>query len=178
MAPERYPRALVVLHLLLAALILFSLAMGMLSLASIPNGSPDKLFALRGHMVAGIAILLLMLVRLAVRLASPRPAPARTGIALADALAPLVHSAFYLVVVLMALSGIALAVQAGLPAIVFGGSGAPLPETFAGFAPRAVHGVLSRILLLLVALHVLGALYHQLVRRDRLLARMGLGKSR
>jgi cytochrome b561 len=177
MVPHRYHRALVVLHWLLAAMILFSLAMGMLSLVDIPNSSPDKLFALRGHMVAGIVILVLMLVRLAVRLATPRPAPAPTGIGLLDALAPLVHFAFYLVVVLMALSGIALAVQAGLPAIVFGGSGAPLPETFAGFTPRVVHGVLARILLVLVVLHVLGALYHQFVRRDQLLSRMKIGKA-
>jgi cytochrome b561 len=177
MNPERYSRVLVVLHWLLAAMILFSLAMGMLSLVNIPAASPDKLFALRGHMLAGIAILVLMLVRLAVRLTSARPAPARTGIALLDAAAPLVHFAFYLVVVLMALSGIALAVQAGLPAIVFGGSGAPLPETFVGFAPRTAHGVLSRILLALVVLHILGALYHQFVRRDRVLARMGIGKA-
>jgi len=173
----RYHPVLIVLHWLLAALILFSLAMGMLWLSEIPNASLDKLFALRGHMAAGIAILVLMLVRLAVRLGTRRPAPATIGNALLDRLAALVHYAFYAVVVLMAASGIALAVQAGLPDIVFFGSGAPLPESFGAFTPRKAHGLLARLLLALVALHVLAALYHQVVRRDRLLGRMGVGRA-
>ncbi len=75
----RYHPALVALHWLAAALILFSLAMGTLSLEKMPNSSPDKLFALRGHVVAGFAIFVLMLVRLAVRLSTPRPLPVSTG---------------------------------------------------------------------------------------------------
>src|SRR5690606_40316018 len=68
---------------------------------------------------------------------------------------------------ILAASGIALAVQAGLPDIVFGGVGA-LPESFAPFAPRAVHGALAWVLLALIAIHIVAALYHQLVRRDAL----------
>jgi cytochrome b561 len=160
----RYHRAVVVLHWLLAALLLFSLGMGMLSLSKIPNASPDKLFALRGHMVLGIAILVLTLARLVTVLRTPRPVSmglvSRAG-----------HVSLYAAVVLMAASGLALAAQAGLPAIVFGGHGA-LPESFAAFAPRAAHGVLAWILLFLVAVHILAALYHQLVRRDGLMGRM------
>ena len=76
----------------------------------------------------------------------------------------------------MAASGLALAVQAGLPDVLLGTSGMSLPQTLAGYAPRTVHGAPATMLLALVALHVLAALYHQLVRKDRLLARMGLGR--
>lgn len=164
----RYHPLLVALHWLLAALILFSLGMGMLSLKEIPNASPDKLFALRGHMVAGIAILALTLVRLVVLARTPRPAPASTASRIG-------HVSLYAAVVLMAASGIALAAQAGLRAIVFGGVGT-LPESFAAFTPRAVHGVLAWVLLALIAVHVLAALYHQFVRHDHLLRRMGFGR--
>jgi cytochrome b561 len=174
-SPARYHPALVALHWLAAALILFSLAMGTLSLKEIPNSSPDKLFALRGHMVLGIAILVLMAVRFAVRLGTRRPLPASSGNALLDRLAPLAHHGLYVLAVLMAASGIALAAQAGLPAIVFGGAGA-LPESFSAFTPRAVHGLLARLLLALIALHAAAALYHQFVRRDGLLRRMAFGK--
>lgn len=71
MAPARYHPALVALHWLLAALIVFSLMKGTFSLKEIPNASPDKLFALRGHMVLGVAILVLMAARFAVRLGTP-----------------------------------------------------------------------------------------------------------
>lgn len=174
----RYHPLLVGLHWLLALLILFALAMGTFSLKEIPNASPEKLFALRGHMIAGVAILALMLVRLGLRLWLPRPAPATTGNRFLDRLGVGVHYGFYLLVILMAASGIATAVQAGLPAIVFGGSGAPLPESFWVYRPRAVHGVIAKLLLALVALHVAAALYHQVVRRDRLFARMWFGPRR
>jgi cytochrome b561 len=177
MTVSRYHPALVALHWLLAALIAFSLVMGFFVLARMPNSSPDKLFALRGHMIAGIAILVLMLIRFGVRLGTRRPPPVPTGNPFFDRLAPLMHYTLYGAVALMAASGIALARQAGLPDIVFRGSGAPLPETFAAFGPRAVHGFLAWLLVGLVGLHLAAAGLHQLVLRDRLLSRMGIAKS-
>lgn len=159
----RYHRAVIVLHWLLAALVMFSLGMGMLSLTGIPNASPDKLFALRGHMVAGVAILVLTLVRLAVVVRTERP----PAVSLASRAG---HFSLYAAVVLMAASGIALAVQAGIPAAVFGGGA--LPASFDAYAPRAAHGVLAWVLLGLIAVHILAALYHQLVLRDDILRRM------
>lgn len=175
---RRYHPLLVVLHWLLAVLLVFALAMGTFSLKEIPNIAPEKLFALRGHMIAGIAILALMLVRLGVRLWLPRPPPATTGNRLLDRVAVGVHYGFYVLVILMAASGFATAVQAGLPAIVFGGSGAPLPESFWAYRPRVAHAVIAKLLIALAALHVAGAVYHQLVRRDGLIARMWFGRRR
>lgn len=40
---------------------------------------------------------------------------------------------------------------------------------------RTVHYVFSRVLMLVIALHIVGALYHTLVLRDGLLRRMLLG---
>lgn len=165
MTTEKYNRVLVALHWLLAALLVFALAMGTLSLRHIPNASPEKLFALRGHMVAGLAILALTLVRLAVHLGSAKPPRVSIGAALG-------HYGLYALVILMAASGIGIALATGLPDIVFGGSGAPLPETFAGIAPRAVHGIVAKLLMALIALHVVAALHHHFIRRDGLLRRM------
>jgi cytochrome b561 len=176
MKPARYHPALVTLHWLLAVVLLVALGMGTLSLQHMPNASPEKVDALRGHMIAGIAILILTVLRLVIRRATAHPAPATTGNPLLDRIGRGTHHALYLLVFLMALSGIATAVQAGLPGIVFGGSGAPLPANFDAFAPRAVHGVVAALLLALIALHVLAALYHQFVRRDGLIARMGFGR--
>jgi len=39
-----------------------------------------------------------------------------------------------------------------------------------------VHGIVAKLLMLAIALHVGAALFHQLVRKDRLLSRMGFGK--
>jgi cytochrome b561 len=173
--PSRYHPALVALHWLLAVLLLFMLGMGTFSLANMPNTAPEKLFALRGHMVFGLAVLVLTLARLALRLRTPRPAPAGSGHPLLDRLARMAHPALYALVILMAASGIALAAMAGLPGIVFGGAGS-LPESFSAFLPRTAHGVIAKLLLVLIGLHVAAALYHQLGRRDGLMSRMGFGR--
>jgi cytochrome b561 len=176
MQVSRYHPSLVILHWVMAALLLLALGMGTFSLTAIPNASPEKLFALRGHMVVGMLILVLMLARLVVRLSTARPPAASTGHRVLDRLAVLAHYAFYVLVFLMAGSGFAVALQAGLPGIVFGGSGAPLPESFTIFRPRIAHGVIARLLMALIVLHVVAALYHHFVRRDSLLSRMWFGR--
>jgi cytochrome b561 len=174
MTPKRYHSALVVLHWLLAIMLVVALTLGTLVLDAMPNSSPDKIGALQGHMVVGGLILVLMVVRLVVRVTTVHPAPASTGNALADRLAPLAHWALYMLVFAMAGSGITMSILVGLPDIVFGGEGR-LPEDFLHLVPRTVHGIVAKLLMLAIALHVLAALYHQLVRRDGLLARMGFG---
>ena len=175
MQPARYHGALVALHWLLALLLIAALAIGTFALKTVPNSSPDKIDALRVHMIAGGLILLLTLLRLAVRLKTAHPAPASTGYALLDRLAPATHWALYGLVLLMAGSGVAMSVLAGLPGIVFGGVGS-LPVNFDALPPRAVHGIVAKLLMLAIALHIAAALYHQFVRRDGLLARMGFGR--
>jgi cytochrome b561 len=177
MKSGRYHPLLVSLHWLLAIMIVFSLGMGMFALKEIANSSPDKILALRVHMIAGILILVFTLVRFAVRFIASRPDPATTGNGLLDKIAVITHYGLYLLVILMAASGTAMSLQAGLPAIVFGGSDTPLPESFAIYAPRLAHGVISKLLLALATLHALAALYHQFVRRDKLLSRMWFGRS-
>ena len=172
--PNRFHGALVALHWLLALLLIVALLMGTFALKTVPNSSPDKIPALQGHMMAGGLILLLTLARLLVRVKTAHPAPATTGNAMLDRLAPLTHWGLYVLVLLMAGSGVAMSVQAGLPGIVFGGVGS-LPLNFDALPPRAVHGIVAKLLILAVGLHIAAALYHQFVRRDGLLSRMGFG---
>lgn len=172
--PTRYHRALVALHWLLALMLSGALVMGTFALAPTPNSSPDKIGALQGHMTVGGLILLLTLIRLVVRLKTAHPAPATTGNTLFDRLAPLTHWGLYGLVLLMAVSGVAISVLAGLPDIVFGGVGV-LPLDFNSLLPRSVHGIVAKLLMLAIGLHIAAALYHQWVRRDGLLACMWLG---
>ena len=175
MQPKRYHRALVTLHWLLALMLIVALAMGTFVVKTVPNSSPDKIGALQGHMIGGGLILLLTVLRLAVRLKTDHPAPATTGKALLDRLAPATHWALYLLVLLMAGSGVAMSVLAGLPGIVFGGVGS-LPVNFDALPPRAVHGIVAKLLMLAISFHIAAALYHQFIRRDGLLSRMGFGQ--
>jgi cytochrome b561 len=85
------------------------------------------------------------------------------------------HRLFYGAVIVMAGSGIVMAVQTGLPEIVFGGHGT-LPADFWVYPLRTVHYLASRVLIGLIALHIAGALYHTFILRDRLLRRMVFGR--
>lgn len=171
----RYHPLLVALHWLIALLIIIALVFGSLRLTEIPNDDPEKLVALQAHMSIGIAILLLMLIRLITRIFSERPPHASSGIDLADKLGVATHWLFYVLVISMAVSGLVTASLAGLPSIVFGGSGEPLPEDFGIYPSRIVHGMLATLIALLLLLHVLAALYHQFFLKDHLFRRMWFG---
>ena len=174
----RYHPLLVALHWLTALLVIVALVFGSFRLTNIPNDDPEKLFALRAHMSIGIAVLFLMLARLIIRTFSEKPPHATTGNRIADRLGLFTHWLFYLPIIAMAASGLLTASMAGLPGIVFGGSGEPLPENFAIYPPRIVHGMLATLIALLLILHVLAALYHQLILKDRLFDRMWFGSRR
>jgi len=167
MSSLRYALSRIAVHWLVAALAVFLLLTGTLVLAELPN-TAQKLGNLRIHMLLGGIVALLVAVRLI--LARRHPAPAAALSARAG------HVALNLLLLLLAFSGVMLAVQSGAFAAVF--AGGALPEDFRQFMPRKVHGLAARALMALVALHVLAALWHQVVLRDGLLARMGLGRGK
>ena len=145
----RYNGLMVALHALLAVLIVLALLAGYFLVAATPNSEPRKLALLAVHMAGGMTIVALMALRFLVRLSTARPPVAPTGSRALDALAALTHYGFYLLILLMAATGLATAALSGVTRIVFGGANAPLPPTFAvypsatrtGFrrAPRDPH---------------------------------------
>lgn len=172
----RHHPLLVALHWLLAFLIIATLVGGFLVIAPMANTDPEKKRVLMFHMSFGMSIAALMLVRLVIRLVSARPAESATGHAALDGLVPFAHYAFYLLVVLMAGSGLATAILAGLNRSVFQGTGEPLPADFEAYPTFALHSTLALLLAALVVVHVLATAYHQVVKRDRLLRRMWFGR--
>ena len=173
---SRYHPFLVALHWLMALMVLVSLAMGGLVLAKLPPDSPLKMQGLGGHMAFGIAIGILLLVRLALRLRTEHPPNARTGSNFLDRLGTWTHWAFYALIAGMVLTGLASAIGAGLFPIVYGGTAEALPPELATLPQRAAHGLIALALTALIALHFAAALYHHFILKDGLLRRMWFGK--
>jgi cytochrome b561 len=171
---SRYHPLLVALHWILAVLIMAALTLGALVMVKIPNTSPMKFEALRSHMLGSTLILVLMLVRLIVRMRTRHPTAASAGHPLLDRLAWTSHRLLYGAVLGMAASGWLMALQSGLPGILF--DGGTLPADFWVYPIRTVHYLFSRMLMALIALHIIGALYHTLLLRDGLLKRMLFGR--
>ena len=127
------------------------------------------------HITLGLIVFVLTLLRIVWWLvADKRPPLPADEPRLQQIAARTVHYAFYAILLLMATSGImTLLLSGALPTILSGG---PVPD-FSALIPRVAHGVMSKILLLLFVGHVGAALWHQFVRHDHLLARMGVGRA-
>lgn len=167
----RYGSVAITIHWLTALLILALFATGLLAEGQAEAGA--KLALVRAHAPLGSAVLVLTLLRIVWWwVADRRPALPANQPEWQKFMAHAVHIALYVMIVLLAASGIATLVLSGaLPAII---AGTTLPD-FDTVLPRLVHGVASKLMLGLLALHIGAALYHQFIRRDRLLARMGVG---
>jgi cytochrome b561 len=174
-AMNRYHPLLVAIHWLVALMVIVALVMGSNVLAALPNDHPDKIFSLRGHMSIGIIVGGLMILRLVTRLRSTHPPKADTGHGLLNLAGAAAHWVLYILVFLMVASGIGISVSAGLPEIVFFGADTPLPESFDHLAPRAAHGVISKLLALTILAHIAGWAYHQFKLKDGLISRMWFG---
>ncbi len=168
----KYHPVIIALHWLLALAIIFMLLAGSLVLSETPNSDPEKLNGLAIHMGLGIGILLLTLIRLAVRLRTGAPEPLEGSTPKQEKIASITHVLLYLGVIAMGVSGVAIALSADLGNIVFFGSGQPLPKDFEDFLPFEVHEIVSSALIGLVALHVAAAVFHQHFIKDGIMSRM------
>lgn len=170
MTPTRYHPALVTLHWLLAFFLIGALVAGNFVLKPLSNLDPDKLISFRMHMGLGITILVLMIVRLVIRLRTAHPAPVYPAGDSMQMVATGMHWALYALAIGMSISGMAVSIGSGLGAAVWGDG--PMPLDFDGLAARRAHGVLSVLLMVAIGIHIAAALYHQLIRKDRIMRRM------
>lgn len=170
---KRYHPLQVTLHWLVVLLVIAAFVIGK-SMSGQPNDAA-KLTPLALHMAVGIITLLIIVYRFVMRQQLPKPEHVTAGNPLFDWVGKAVHYVLYLLVFLMAVSGVSLSIQAGLAPIVFGGSGA-LPVDFFDFTARMLHGFIAPALVLTVLLHVGAAFYHQFMLKDNLLSRMWYGK--
>ena len=155
-APKGYSTAQIALHwgvaLLILAQFVFSDAMSAAWRVFERGGTPDVTLMVRAHVIGGVAIMLFVLWRLVLRLRRGVPdAPA--GSPLMMAVGEWTHRLLYALMILLPISG-SLA-------------------WFGGYLPAGEgHQLLKVALLVLVALHVAAALFHQFFVKDHLLARM------
>ena len=175
-----YHPALVVLHWLTALLLAVTFGLGAWGLVRMPN-LPPKVLPLGVHMGLGVTLLVVTVVRFLVRLRTvPRQRLRRSSgqdqRPLLSRLARPVQTLLYLLTFLMALCGVGLALQAGLPGVLF--SASPLPADLFAFPLRDLHALLSILLLGLIVLHLLVWVHYQFLRGENALAWMWFAPGR
>jgi cytochrome b561 len=173
-SPERYGRIAIAIHWISAMLIIGLMIAGFRAAGMTDPAAKASL--LRIHAPIGTAVLVLTLARIGWWLfADRKPIDPPDVPRLQAVAAKAVHGLFYVSILGLAGSGIALMALSGAGAILFGNTPGPLPD-FWNYAPRYGHAGMARLMALLLLLHIGAALYHQLVRKDHLLARMGIGR--
>ncbi|MDD7910903.1 cytochrome b/b6 domain-containing protein [Pseudovibrio exalbescens] len=168
--PNQYGTVAVTLHWLSAAVIVALLTSGFLS--GYASSEVARKTILAAHVPMGLGILVLTVLRIGWWLVADRkPAPAQEGNALQNRLARIVHTLTYVLILFVCISGIGMMALTGAADVLFDVTAGPLPD-FTEVGPRAGHGLGVRLLMGLLALHVVAALYHHFLRKDQSLARM------
>jgi cytochrome b561 len=180
---QRYGRVAILLHWTIAALIIANI--GVAWYFNALHG-PAKMEPVLLHKSIGVSVLVLSIARLGWRLAVPPPALLAYVKGWEKGLAQAVHVGFYVIMLGLPLSGWAMVSASDLirlnPIVLFHlvpwptiAPLANLPHDQMKLAHRAftvAHGLLGKLTYLLILLHVAGALKHQFISRDDVVARM------
>lgn len=169
----QYSKRMVIVHWLSLALLIAAWLLGE-SLDEARHEGGATIAGYMAHALVGGVILLLTVARLSFRRKDGVPAP--LGNTPADKLATLTQSGIYLVLLVLTLSGMVIMVTSDVGKAVLTGDATLLPAKFHGIFAHEVHEVLVTGLIVLVTVHLLGALKHQFLMKDGLIDRMWLGK--
>jgi cytochrome b561 len=172
-APERYTSVAIILHWLIAAAVLFMIGLGW-AMDDIPKGTPERAYWFNLHKSIGTTIGVLAVLRLLWRLAHPAPRLPRSMPSWEVAAARINHALLYALLIAMPVVGFLASNFTKFGVKYFGIQVGPFFAENQALRDslQAVHGWLSYVLVVLVALHVLAALKHWLIDRDGVFQRM------
>lgn len=170
---KQYSKRMVIVHWLTLALLIAAWFLG----EELAESTDESMATLAGYLVhgaAGAAALLMTLSRLLFRRKDGTPAPVGNG--LMDKVATGIHHALYTVLFLLPVSGMMTVLTSDAGKALLAGDVSLLPKDggYEHVAAHEVHEVLVTVLIVLVAVHLLGAIKHQFIMKDGLMERMSL----
>lgn len=167
-----YPARSRLLHWSMAVLIISMLFLGLSMVESLAVWQP---VALNLHKSFGVLLLVMVIIRLVNKYLTPRPKLPKKLPKLQVTVAKLSHFALYAAMVLMPLSGWLMQSADARTVTVFNTFSLPQLidaniKAYSFF--REFHALMAWFLIFMIVTHVLAALYHGLIRQDRVLASM------
>lgn len=193
---SRYTKTAVILHWLIAIFIFLMFGLGWY-MADLPKEAPKQMaydlfdlgiytwnlatevsprtFYFNLHKSLGVIIMTLIALRIIWRVMHQPPAPLTSYKAWEKKLATGMHHLLYLLMVALPVSGIIMSAYSKFGLKFFGISliqgldNTPMREVF-----EEVHEVIGIVLLVVIAVHIAGALKHKIIDKDETLKRMSL----
>jgi cytochrome b561 len=167
----QYSKRMVIVHWLTLVLLIAAWYLGD-TLADATDESKATLAGYIVHIAVGGTVLLLTFFRFYFRSKDGIPAP--IGDTTMDKLAKGVHYLLYTVLFVLPVSGIMIILNSKAGAALLSGDAKLLPKEhgFKDVFSHEVHEQLVNVLIVLVVLHLLGAIKHQFITKDGLMERM------
>lgn len=170
---EKYSKRIVITHWLTLVLLVAAWLLGdKLSEARHEGAATISAYVI--HLLVGAVILLFTIARLAFR--RKDGVPPAMGNTPMDKAAKGIHHLLYTLLFLIPVSGVAQVLGSDVGKALLAGDATLLPAKFNGLFAHEAHEVLVNVLIVLVVIHVLGALKHQFVMKDNIMDRMSLRK--
>jgi cytochrome b561 len=173
--PSRYSPILIALHwfmFVLLAVVFTTIEIR----GQFPRGSDARELVKALHFMLGMSVLLLVVIRLAIRLSSKTPAIVPAPKLWENLLAKLVHLSLYAFMIFMPIAGWIILSAEGHAVPFFGLELPPLVDKNEALAEQVedLHKQIGAIGYYLIALHVVAGLFHHYVKRDNTLKRISL----
>jgi len=169
----KYSRQIRILHWLLAIMLIALFVAGTVMHNTADEGL--KFAIVKIHAPLGLVAGLLLFARTYFAFTHARPEPDPNWSAPIKWGSKIIHILLYVLPLALVGSGIGIMALSGLGEILQSSQTAPWPD-MTNVAPASAHGLFAKLFLASMVLHIAGAVYHQAIVKDNLIARMMPGK--
>ncbi len=167
---QEYSKGIVIVHWLTSLLIIILFPLGKYML-DIPVS--EKISLIKVHSILGILVFLLTLFRTYLFFKNPQPQHLSTGSKFNDKLIIFIHRAFYILLLAISLTGIAVLIYGSYIELFTRNLSESLLSHVSSKTPILnIHNILATTMIILVVFHVLGVIKHQFSKKENTLKRI------
>lgn len=165
---KKFSKGIIGIHWLTALLILILFPLGKYMEGTEVS---EKTGLIKIHMILGLIVFILTIIRTFLFFKSTRPADLMTGSKFNDKLAVWIHNAFYFLLFGIVLSGIAVLFVGGYVEALKTGNFEILKDS-TEIPPLQPHGIMAMIMMLLLVMHVIGVFKHYILTKENTIKRI------
>ncbi|WP_343670637.1 cytochrome b/b6 domain-containing protein [Chitinophaga sp.] len=166
---EKYGKGTIIIHWVSFLLILVLIPSGFIMTGTKPGDA--KILLLRTHIFIGVIVFILTLLRVWFFFRYKRPSHLETGNLIHNKLIVWLENSFYIVLILLSVSGILTVILGALGQAIRAGNYTLLPNNL-DVPSLAPHQVLAKLLIALLIVHIVGVVNHYIKLKENTLKRI------